>query len=92
MGENKPGLVRWLSETNARAEAYARMRLKNELGPAMDFHEVNKAKFALAVGFLKMYYVFSAPVVTFVARSNRLMALARLLYAPTRHVVRRIIG
>lgn len=90
MGKIRPAFVNRLTETNARAEAYAQMRLKNELWPLKDFHEVNQVKIALACGFLKMYYVFSAPVVTLVARSNRLMSLARLLYVPTRHVVRKM--
>ncbi len=91
MGKIRPAFVSWFTETNARAEAYAQMRLKNELWPLKDFHKVNQVKIALACSFLKMYYVFSAPVVTLVARSNRLMSLARLLYAPTRDVVRKIL-
>ncbi len=44
------------------------------------------------LSFLKLYYVFSAPVVTIVARSDLLMSLARMLNAPTKHVVRKIFG
>ncbi len=91
MGKIRPAFVNWFTDTNARAEAYAQMRLKNELWPPKDSHEVNQVKIALACSFLKIYYLFSAPVVTLIARSNRLMSLARLLYAPTRHVVRKIL-
>lgn len=68
------------------------MRLRNEVRSLKDFREKNVLKFALAFNFLKLYYVFSAPAVTIVARSDRLMSLARMLYAPTRHVVRKILG
>ena len=53
---------------------------------------INKVKSDFALNFLKVYYVFNAPVVTIVSRSNRLMALVRILYAPTRRVVRNILS
>ena len=82
----------WFNEMNTRAEGYARMRLKTELWSEKDSRESGKVKFAFALSFLKLYYVVSAPVVTFVARSDLLMSLARMLNAPTKHVVRRILG
>jgi hypothetical protein len=77
---------------NLRAEKYARMRLKHELWAQKGFRERSRVKFVFALNFLKWYYLFSAPVVTFVARSDFLMSLARLLNAPTKHVVRKILG
>lgn len=68
------------------------MRLRTELWAQRDFRGINKVKRDFALNFLKLYYVFSAPVVSIVARSDRLMALARLLNAPTKHVVRKILG
>jgi hypothetical protein len=92
LSESRPASVSWFSEMNARAEGYAQMRLKTELWSEKDFRESSKVKFAFALSFLKLYYVFSAPVVTIVARSDLLMSLARMLNAPTRHVVRKILG
>lgn len=41
---------------------------------------------------LKLYYVFSAPVVTFVARRDRLLSLARMLRSPTKKIVKKLVG
>lgn len=68
------------------------MRLRYELWTQNGLRERSKVKHVLALSFLKLYYVFSAPVVTIVARSDHLMALARMLNAPTKHVVRKILG
>jgi len=92
LSESRPAGVSWFNEMNERAEGYAQMRLKNELWSEKDFRESGKVKFAFALSFLKLYYVFSAPVVTIVARSDLLMSLARMLNAPTKHVVRKIFG
>ena len=92
MREPHPAEVGWFGEMNSRAATYAQMRLKNELWAKKGFRGRSRVKFVFAVNFLKMYYVFSAPVVTVVARSNFLMALARMLNAPTKHVVRKILG
>lgn len=66
-----------LIELNYRAEGYAEMRLGNEVGSLTGLRERNFVKFAFAVSFLKVYYVFSAPVVTIVSRNDWLMSLAR---------------
>jgi len=92
LNENQPASGSWISEMNTRAEAYAQMRLKNELWAQKNFRERSKVKFVFAVNFLKWYYMFSAPVVTIVARSDCLMSLARMLNAPTKHVVRKILA
>lgn len=68
------------------------MRLRTELWAQRDFRGISKIRSDFALNFLKLYYVFSAPVVTIVARSDRLMSLARMLNAPTKHVVRKILG
>ena len=68
------------------------MRLRTELWAQRDFRRISKIRSDFALNFLKLYYVFSAPVVTIVARSDRLMSLARMLNAPTKHVVRKILG
>lgn len=81
-----------LIELNYRAEGYAEMRLGNEIGSLTDFREKNFVKFAIVVSFLKVYYVFSAPVVTIVSRNDWLMSLAGLVYAPTRRVAKKILG
>ncbi|MGD0689919.1 MAG: hypothetical protein ABSA50_09140 [Candidatus Bathyarchaeia archaeon] len=77
---------------NSRAEGYAQMRLRTELWAQRDFRRISKIRSDFALNFLKLYYMFSAPVVTIVARSDRLMSLARMLNAPTKHVVRKILG
>lgn len=92
MGENRSALLGWFNEMNARAEEYAQTRLSNEVRSLADFRERKILTFAFAFNFLKLYYVFSAPVVTIVARSDPLMSLARMLYAPTRQVARKILG
>ena len=92
MSENQPARVSWLSGMNTRAGAYARMRLKNELWAQKGFRGRSRVKFVFALNFLKLYYLFSAPVVTIVARSDYLMSLARMLNAPTKQVVRKILG
>ena len=92
MNEDQQGDVSWLREMDSRAEGYAQMRLRTELWAQRDFRGISKVKSNLALNFLKLYYVFSAPVVTIVARSDRLMSLARMLNAPTKHVVRKILG
>ena len=92
MSESRLTDVSWFSEMSTRAEGYARMRLKTELWSEKGFGESSTVKFAFALSFLKLYYVFSAPVVTIVARSDLLMSLARMLNAPTKHVVRKILG
>jgi len=92
LNEGRQAPVSWLREMNLRAEGYARMRLRTELWALRDFREISKVKVDFALNFLKLYYVFSAPVVTIVARSDRLMSLARMLNAPTKHVVRKILG
>jgi len=68
------------------------MRLRTELWAQRDFRRISKIRSDFALNFLKLYYMFSAPVVTIVARSDRLMSLARMLNAPTKHVVRKILG
>ena len=92
MNEDRQARVSWLREMNSRAEGYAQMRLRTELWAQRDFRGISKVKSDFALNFLKLYYVFSAPVVTIVARSDRLMSLARMLNAPTKHVVRKILG
>ena len=92
MNEDLQARVGWLREMNSRAEGYAQMRLRTELWAQRDFRGISKVKYDFALNFLKLYYVFSAPVVTIVARSDRLMSLARMLNAPTKHVVRKILG
>jgi hypothetical protein len=84
--------VSWFNEMNARAATYANTRLKKELWTKKNVGERSTAKFVFAFNFLRGYYVFSAPVVTIVARSDRLMSIARMLNAPTKHVIRRILG
>ena len=79
-------------EMNARAGSYALMRLSVEVRSLKEFRRRKAVLFALALNFLKLYYVTSAPVVTIVARSDCLMSLARMLHAPTRHIVRRFLG
>ncbi|MGA2791654.1 MAG: hypothetical protein ABSF00_12925 [Candidatus Bathyarchaeia archaeon] len=92
MNEDRQADVSWLREMNSRAEGYAQMRLRTELWAQRDFRGISKVKSGFALNVLKLYYVFSAPVVTIVARSDRLMSLARMLNAPTKHVVRKILG
>ena len=92
MNEDRQADVSWLREMNSRAEGYAQMRLRTELWAQRDFRGINKLKSDFALNFLRLYYVFSAPVVTIVARSDRLMSLARMLNAPTKRVVRKILG
>ncbi len=92
MTEGRPTFIAWFNEMSTRAEGYAEIRLRSEVLSLKDFRERNVLKFVFAFNFLKLYYVFSAPVVTIVARSDRLMSLARLVYAPTRQVVRKILG
>ena len=92
MNEDRQARVSWLREMNSRAEGYAQMRLRTELWAHRDFRGISKVKSDFALNFLKLYYLFSAPIVTIVARSDRLMALARMLNAPTKHVVRKILG
>ena len=48
--------------------------------------------FILVTMVLKLYYVFSAPVVTFVARRESLLSLARMLRAPTKRIVKKLVG
>jgi hypothetical protein len=67
------------------------MRLRTELWAQTDLRGISNVKFGFALNFLKLYYLLSAPVVTIVARSDRLMSLARMLNAPTKHVVRKIL-
>jgi hypothetical protein len=92
MNERQPSLIDRLSDLNARAEGYARIRLRDELQSSNDLRGRHLVKFGFALNFLRVYYVFSAPVVTIVSRSNLLMALVRILYAPTRRVVRCILS
>jgi len=92
LNEDRQARVSRLREMNSRAEGYAQMRLRTELWAQRDFRGISKLKSDFALNFLKLYYVFSAPVVTIVARSDRLMSLARMLNAPTKHVVRKILG
>jgi len=92
LNEDRQARVGWLREMNSRAEGYAQMRLKTELWAQRDIRGISNVKFDFAFNFLKLYYWFSAPVVTIVARSDRLMSLARMLNAPTKQVVRRILG
>lgn len=92
MNEDRQARVSWLREMNSRAEGYAQMRLRTELWAQRDFRGISKLKSDFALNFLRLYYVFSAPVVTIVARSDRLMSLARMLNAPTKRVVRKILG
>lgn len=92
MSDGRQARVSWLREMNSRAEGYAQMRLRTELWVQRDFRGISKVKADFALNFLKLYYVSSAPVVTIVARSDRLMSLARMLNAPTKHIVRKILG
>jgi hypothetical protein len=92
MSENRSAFLGWFTEMNARAEGYAQTRLSLEVRSLGHFRERKILKFAFAFNFLKLYYEFSAPVVTIVARSHPLMSLARMLYAPTRQVARKILG
>jgi len=81
-----------LRDLKSRAEGYARVRLRDELLSSENYRKKHFVKFAFALNFLRVYYVFNAPVVTFVSRSNTLMAVVRVLYSPTRHVVRSILS
>jgi hypothetical protein len=92
LSDNLHADASWLPKMRQRAEQYAQMRLRYELWAQKGFRERSKVKYVLAVSFLKLYYVISAPVVTVVARSDRLMALARRLNAPTKHIVKKILG
>jgi len=92
LSENLRADAGWFSDMNQRAEQYAQMRLRHELWAQKWFRGRSKVKFVFALNFLKLYYLFSAPVVTIVARSDYLMSLARMLNAPTKQVVRRILG
>jgi hypothetical protein len=92
LSENLRPDATWLPQIRERAEQYAQMRLRYELWVQKGFRKRSKVKYVLAVSFLKLYYVISAPVVTIVARSDRLMTLARLLNLPTKRVVRKILG
>lgn len=92
MSDGRQARVSWLREMNSRAEGYAQMRLRTELWVQRDFRGISKVKADFALNFLKLYYVSRAPVVTIVARSDRLMSLARMLNAPTKHIVRKILG
>ena len=86
------GFVGSLREMNNRAEGYAKVRLRIEVDSLKDFHERRAVLFAFAFNSLKLYYLVSAPVVTIVARSDKLMSLARMLHAPSRQIVRRLLG
>ena len=92
MNERQLSSLDRLRDLKSRAEGYARVRLRDELQSSENYHGKHFVKFALALNFLRVYYVFNAPVVTFVSRSNTLMALVRVLYAPTRRVVRSILS
>ncbi len=74
---------------NGRAEGYAQVRLSSEVQSLRDFRERKTVLFAVAFNSLKLYYVVSAPVVTMVARSDKLMSLARMLHHPSRKMMRR---
>lgn len=82
----------WFRELNMRADAYAEMRLGSEIESLKEFRETKGVLFASAMNCLKLYYLVSAPVVTIVARSNELMALARLLHNPARQIMRKILA
>lgn len=56
-----------------------------------EFRAKNPVRFIFGFHFLKLYYVFSGPLVTLVARSNRLMSIARILFDPTVKVLRKIL-
>ena len=90
--ERQLSLLDQLRELRSRAEGYARVRLRDELLSPQNYRGKHFVKFAFALNFLRVYYVFNAPVVTIVARSNTLMAVVRVLYAPTRRVVRSILS
>ncbi len=91
MMNRKPlGLVGWFRKMNERAEGYAQVRLSSEVRSLRDFRERKAVLFAVAFHSLKLYYVVSAPVVTIVARSDKLMSLARMLHHPSRQIMRRL--
>ncbi len=91
MSKNPQSFRSRFRELNGRAEGYSYMRLSVEVRSMKDFREKKAILFEFAVNFLKLYYVISAPVVTVVARSDLLMALARMLHTPTRWMVRRFL-
>ena len=91
MEEQELSFIGRLRELNSRAGGYARIRIRHELHSSDDLRGRHLVRFAFTLDFLKVYYVFNAPVVTIVSRSNRLMALVRIFYAPTRRVVRNIL-
>ena len=92
MNRKRLGLVGWLREMNGRATGYAEVRVSSEVQSLKDFRERKAVSFALAINYLKLYYVVSAPVVTIVARSDKLMSLARMLHHPSKQIIRKLFG
>ena len=90
MGRESLGLVGWFRRMDSRAEGYAQVRLSSEVHSLRDFRERKTLLFAVAFNSLKLYYVVSAPVVTIVARSDRLMSLARMLHHPSKQIIRKL--
>ncbi len=66
------------------------MRLSSEVESLKDFRERKAVLFAVAFNSLKLYYVVSAPVVTIVARSDKLMSLARMLHHPSKQIMKKM--
>ncbi len=92
MNRKPLGLGGWFRKMNERADGYALFRLGNEVRSLRDFRERKAVLFAVAFNSLKMYYVVSAPVVTIVARSDKLMSLARMLHHPSKQIIRKLFG
>ena len=90
MGREPLGLVGWFRRMDGRAEGYAQVRLSSEVQSLRDFRERKALLFAVAFNSLKLYYVVSAPVVTIVARSDKLMSLARMLHHPSKQIIRKL--
>ncbi len=92
MNRKRLGLLGWFREMNSRAQKYAQVRLSSEVRSLTDFRERRAVLFTFAFNSLKLYYVVSAPVVTIVARSDKLMSLARMLHHPSKHIVKKLLG
>ena len=56
-----------------------------------EFRDEKLVRFTFGFHLLKLYYVFSVPLASLVARSDALMSIARVLLAPTVSVLRKII-
>jgi len=66
-------------------------RMEHEIEFLKEFREKKLVRFTFGFHLPKLYYVFSAPLASLVARSDALMSIARVLLAPTVSVLKKII-